>query len=114
MLILQFVYREKGGHIATIRKGGERTMVYHISYDLRKPGKDYSSLHQAIKNIGSWCHPVESTWYVDTASSASAIRDTLIRVMDSSDGLIVTTAIAPGAWQGLADDVSGWLKSHLI
>jgi hypothetical protein len=90
-----------------------RIMVYHISYDLNKPGKDYKDLYAEIKKLGSWCHPVDSTWYVDTSKDASGIRDALSTVMDSSDELLVTAATVPGAWKGLPDDVSAWLKSHL-
>lgn len=88
-------------------------MLYHISYDLRKPGRDYSDLYEAIKKLGSWCHALDSTWYVETISSASTIVDRLTSVMDNSDGLVVTTANAPGAWSGLSSDISVWLKNHL-
>lgn len=88
-------------------------MVYHISYDLRKPGKDYERLYEEIKNLGPWCHPVDSTWYVDTSETAEGIRNSLRAVMDASDALVVTAARAPGAWYGLSDNISAWLKSHL-
>lgn len=88
-------------------------MVYHISYDLNTPGKDYTGLYDAIKSLGSWCHPVDSTWYVDSALSAETIRDQLIAVMDASDQVIVTQASAPGAWWHFNQDVSNWLKQHL-
>lgn len=88
-------------------------MVYHISYDLNRPGKDYLSLYAEIKKLGSWCHPVDSTWYVDTSLEATTIRDRLKAVMDASDALVVTAASVPGAWFGLDDDISAWLKDHL-
>lgn len=88
-------------------------MVYHISYDLKKPGKDYTDLYSEIKKLGSWCHPVDSTWYVDTTANATSIRDALLSVMDSTDALVVTAAGTPGAWSGLESEVSEWLKNHL-
>lgn len=89
-------------------------MIYSISYDLRKPGRDYTDLYEAIKKLsGVWCRPVESTWYVNCQLNASAIVDRLKSVMDSSDGIIVTAAGAPGAWDGLPTNVSEWLKAHL-
>lgn len=89
-------------------------MVYHISYDLKKPGKDYAGLHAAIKKAGStWCHPVDSTWYIVSSLTAEQLRDTLRQAMDVSDALIVTAATTPGAWYGLDDDVSSWLRSNL-
>ena len=88
-------------------------MVYSISYDLNKPGQDYSALYSAIKELGSWCHPLDSTWFVVTELGAADIRDRLAKVMDKSDGLIVVRALAPGAWNNLSDEVVRWLKDNL-
>lgn len=88
-------------------------MVYEISYDLNRPGQDYKDLYAAIKNLGSWCHPVDSTWFVDSSLSADAIRDRLKAVMDKSDALVVVKASVPGAWFGLSTEISTWLKNHL-
>lgn len=88
-------------------------MVYHISYDLKNPGKDYSHLYKAIKDLGDWCHPLDSTWYVDTTHTAKTVRDHLRTVTDSNDKVIVTAATVPGAWFGISDEASAWLKNHL-
>ena len=88
-------------------------MLYSISYDLNKPGQDYSSLYDEIKELGSWCHPLDSTWFVKTSLTAKQVRDRLLKVMDNSDGLIVAKASAPAAWHGLDDKVSDWLKENL-
>lgn len=88
-------------------------MVYVISYDLNRPGQDYPDLFKAIKALGDWCHPVDSTWFVDTSADAVAIRDRLVRVMDGNDQMVVTRATVPGAWKGLSQDVSQWLMNHL-
>lgn len=41
-------------------------MVYFITYDLNKAGKDYEGLYQAIKDAstGVWCHYWESSWLI--------------------------------------------------
>lgn len=88
-------------------------LVYTISYDLNRPGKDYPNLYETIKALGSWCHPVDSTWYVDTMRTAVQVRDALQSVVDSTDQILVSSASAPGAWTGLDDEVSAWLKNHL-
>ncbi|HCC25076.1 MAG TPA: hypothetical protein DEP85_06175 [Holosporales bacterium] len=89
-------------------------MVYHVSYDLRKPGRDYAKLYETIKKAGStWCHPLDSTWYIVSSLDASTLRDTLKAVMDPSDALIVTKASAPGAWFGLSDKLNEWFKTNL-
>ena len=87
--------------------------VFEITYDLRRPGRDYASLHAAIKSFGKWCHPLESTWLVSALTSAEAIRDKLIGHIDQNDGLLVTRLSGEAAWYGLADEVSKWLRQEL-
>lgn len=48
-------------------------MVYLITYDLKKPGQDYSNVHDAIKSCGTWWHYLESTWLVDSYLTAEQI-----------------------------------------
>lgn len=41
-------------------------MVYFITYDLNKTGKDYEGVYQAIRDAsnGVWCHYWESSWLI--------------------------------------------------
>lgn len=39
-------------------------MFFIISYDLKGGGSDYTELYEAIKSVGEWQHPLESTWVV--------------------------------------------------
>ena len=88
-------------------------MIYCISYDLNSPGQDYPSLYDTIKTFGDWIHPVDSTWFVNSSLSAKEIRDSLRTVTDDTDAVIITTASAPGAWFGLSDGATIWLKERL-
>ena len=88
-------------------------MLYTISYDLNKPGQNYPKLFKAIKCTGNWCHPVDSTWFVNSQYSAEAIRDLLVSTLDSRDSIIVVHTSAPGAWSGLSEELNRWLKANL-
>ncbi len=88
-------------------------MVYTISYDLNRPGKDYPKLYDTIKSLGAWCHPVDSTWYVDTTLTAVQVRDRLQSVVDTTDQIMVSVASAPGAWTNLGNNVTSWFHNHL-
>lgn len=56
----------------------ERTMqTYLISYDLRKPGRNYDGLYKAIKSFSIWARPLESFWVVVSTQSSATIRDQL-------------------------------------
>ncbi|BAU47359.1 SinR [Sulfurifustis variabilis] len=87
--------------------------TFVISYDLNKPGQDYSSLFEAIKNLGNWWHCLDSTWVVVSNLNASQIRDALKARMDASDALLVVQSANIGAWHGFKDNCASWLKNNL-
>ena len=64
---------------------------YVISYDLKIPGRDYTSLYDAIKSYNEWQHPLESTWIVFSSDTANEISAKLRANgnMDNSDLLFV-------------------------
>jgi len=76
-------------------------MKYRVGYDLRQPGRDYSSL---IKRLADWraVKVLKSDWIIEADNtSAAAIRDDLVRHIDPNDGLLVTTLTGEAAWQKL-------------
>ena len=77
-------------------------MLYVISYDLNKPGQNYSGLFKAIKNLGSWWHYLDSTWLVDSSLTATKISDILNTKIDKNDSLLIFR---------LGKDKNGWLSS---
>jgi hypothetical protein len=88
--------------------------VFLVSYDLRQPGRSYAALHQAIKALGSWAHPLESVWTVQSSLSAVQIRDSLVRHIDRNDGLLVTRLAGEAAWHGINhQEVENWLRTKL-
>lgn len=78
-------------------------MIHLITYDLNKPGQDYSSLFEAIKNVGAWWHYLDSTWLVDTALSTSQVSERLRARIDENDHLLVIR---------VTRDYSGWLPQE--
>jgi hypothetical protein len=85
--------------------------LYQISYDLRKQ-RDYLSLHERIKAYGTWCHALESTWIIVSDQTSVQIRDNLQMALDKDDGLLVTRLQGEGAWVGLSDEITQWLKNQ--
>ncbi len=79
---------------------------YIISYDLYRPGNNYSDLTAEIKRLGDdWEHPLANLWIVETDLSASEIRLSLGHYMVTGDKLYICEAgkdlasmdIAPGS-----------------
>lgn len=86
-------------------------MVYCISYDLRNPGRDYSSLIEGIKAYGTWWHQTQSVWIIVSPRSAAEIRDELMRFMDQNDKLFVVVLKREWAAKGFQEKEYNWLKS---
>ncbi len=84
-----------------------------ISYDLRKPGRNYNPVYEAIKSLGRWAIVVESTWYVDSSYSAKQAFDIVFAKCDNNDALFVVDASHNSAvWQNLPSDVDTLIKKH--
>lgn len=78
---------------------------YLISYDLKTPGQNYSGLYDAIKSLGEWRHPMESTWVVltDDNTTAVMIRENLKKYLDTGDLVFVVNVSSA--------EYAGWLAS---
>ena len=89
------------------------SQIYGVSYDLKKPGRNYSALYDLLRSYPSWCHVTESYWLLQTTESATQIRDRIAKVVDGNDRIFVGVATAPAAWQDLPKEVSDWILEHL-
>jgi hypothetical protein len=91
----------------------EANMIYAINYDLKKPGRDYTALYEAIKGCGnSWRHYLGSTWLVDTTLKADAIWRKLASHVDGNDYVLVIGVTADHSGQ-LPKDAWDWINSRL-
>ena len=76
-----------------------------ITYDLNKPGQNYSGLYDEIKGLGSsWWHYLDSTWLVRTSLSANDAADRVKKRIDDSDNLLVLNVTS--------DSYAGWLPKE--
>lgn len=83
-----------------------------IEYDLKKPGRDYESLYEAIKAYPVRAHITESTWFVKTDDTCVQVRDALKEKVDSNDRIFVATLTGEAAWSNLICK-SEYLKENL-
>jgi hypothetical protein len=86
--------------------------LYQIDYDLRKQ-RDYAALFERIRNYGTWCHTLESSWVIATDQTAAQVRDYLYGSMDNDDGLLVTLLAGEAAWVGLSSEIANWFKQQM-
>lgn len=62
--------------------------LFGVSYDLRQPGADYSSLTNALRELGAK-KVLLSHWVLRSPSSAVQIREYLKQFIDTGDRLFV-------------------------
>lgn len=83
--------------------------LYHIAYDLTRPGQNYPGLIDAIQSLGEWRRTLLSGWFVISSYDAYQIRNYLQRFIDPTDRLVVIEIRGENAWQLHPDDAM-WLK----
>lgn len=86
-------------------------MVYSITYDLRRPGRNYDTLIEAIKSYGTWWHQTESVWFIVSYQNAADIRNNLMKHIDGNDLLFVIALRREWAAIGFKENEYSWLKS---
>ena len=64
-------------------------MIYLVSYDLNTPGKDYSTLIDAIRNYDNPCRILKSQWLIRSNMPAEQICRELLAFVDTNDELFV-------------------------
>ena len=84
---------------------------YIITYDLRFGG-NYTTLHNAIKQYGTWAKITESTWAIVTNNTAEIVRDNLLSFMDNNDRLFVIKSGGEAAWMRVMCK-NEWLQKNL-
>jgi len=78
-------------------------MVYIVSYDLRKLGRDYKGLFDELEVSPSWWHYLESTWLIATSESANELYDRLRVYLDHGDSILIIQA---------GTQMQGWLPKE--
>lgn len=86
-------------------------VLYIVSYDLKKPDRDYTGLYNAIKEFGIWWRYLESTWIIKTTESHDKIFEKLRPHIDEDDNLLIIEA--GKNYQGwLPQKAWDWIKEN--
>jgi hypothetical protein len=87
-------------------------MILHISYDLRKPGRNYNDLYDTIKSAPSWEHAMDSLWFIKTNESVDVWSDRLRQVMDQNDWLFVVDITGKNRHGWMKKSIWKWLEEN--
>ena len=87
------------------------TKVLLITYDLNRPGQDYTALHNAIKSYGTWWHHLESTWLIQTTETPEQCFNRLSPHLDQNDNMLVIE-VKQNYWGWLPQKAWEWLSAR--
>ena len=87
-------------------------MIFSISYDLCKPGRDYESLYKEIKSAPGWAHPMESLWFINTPESVQEWSDRLIKSIGKNDRLFVVDITNQPRQGWMTEEMWDWLSEN--
>lgn len=89
-------------------------MNFLVSYDLNKPGKDYSGVQEAIKksSTGNWCKPLESVYIIESNLTVKDIYENIRSHLDVSDRILIIEITSNSYWY-LDSKVSEYLEKML-
>lgn len=83
-----------------------------VTYDLHKPGQEYTELIAAIKRHRTWWHHLESTWFIVTNKTAASVREDLKQYLDKNDEILVFTVGSYWAGEGFKERAYAWLQKN--
>ena len=63
--------------------------TYLVSYDLKKPDRNYQGLFGVLMKFSGWWHFLESTWLIKTEEDANSIFEKLKPHIDQDDSLLI-------------------------
>jgi len=86
--------------------------VFVVSYDLRKPGRDYQPLWG---RLAAWraVRGLQSLWFINWDTNSTAIRDDLAKYVDPNDALFVGRLSGEAAWMGMQGTSGETLKTWI-
>lgn len=72
--------------------------TYIVTYDLCRPGQNYTSLLSSLAAMPGAVHYQQSAWLVRHRGDAVVLRDQLRTLMDRNDKLFVAEVTIDAAW----------------
>lgn len=84
--------------------------IYSITYDLKKPGQNYTGLSEELKKK-DWWHYLDSTWLIHSSETANQIYERISQYLDENDQILINEF--GNDYQGyLPSDAWNWIRDH--
>lgn len=83
--------------------------IYLVSYQLFETNKDYSELTQELKMSRTWCHPLRTTWLIQTEETLDQLYKRLEPFIYDKDRILITP-LSDNLRGRLTDEAWEWIK----
>jgi len=89
-------------------------MLILITYDLKQPNRDYSSLYESIKSCGTtWWHFLESVWIIHTNDlDPNECYHRIRECIDDKDNLLVVDITNRNRQGWLPSKAWDWIRQN--
>lgn len=84
--------------------------VYCVSYDLHRPGQDYSKLIEELESSPDWWHYLESTWLISTNESPDQVWNRIGKHLDKNDRALIIQ-VGPNCQGWLPQEAYAWIRT---
>jgi hypothetical protein len=84
-------------------------MILLITYDLNKPGQDYTGFYEALKSSGWWWHHLNSTWIIKTDQNPTYWYNKLSAHIYRDDNVLIIE-VKKNYWGYLPQKSWTWLE----
>ena len=86
--------------------------VYTVSYDLNRPGQNYTDLIAELESSPGWWHFLKSSWLISTNETPDQLWNRISRHVDKSDFvLIMEVTNRKSGW--LPQDAWDWINNNV-
>lgn len=85
--------------------------TFMVSYDLKKPGKDYPKLWEELERLKAH-RTLESFWLVSASNTAKEVHDHLKGFVDQNDSMWVLELTKSHHFSNARAGTNDWLKTN--
>lgn len=89
-----------------------KTEVLLITYDLKTPGRVYTSFFETLKHQGQWWHYLSSTWLIASTKTPQEVYSAIAPHLTMNDFVLIVPITRP--YHGfLPKEAWEWIEKNL-
>jgi hypothetical protein len=87
--------------------------VVLVTYDLKTPGRIYTTFYDTLKSQGNWWHYLSTTWLIQTTKTPGQVYSALAPHITTNDLILVLPVTKP-CFGWLPKDAWDWINAKIV